>query len=451
MYCPACGSEFPEGTAYCPGCGSAVQQPNAYYGQPQNEQYYPSNAVPSPQPGGAPYYQNVAEYNAPAAAPAQKSVNLFTVLIAVVVAVALIITGVIIVPKFTGRSGGFGGSANPFSAAAGSVKKKSPQYYTLDAIGSVFNTVFDSESLTVNCSVQEDIDEYENIMNAQVAFGKDLFDTAAYIVVEDEPFFVMQDGNLIASDGWDCYEFSVQDFVSYSQGGVSFPDIDDEFTGKEAELYNAFMSCFNELLDKYKGDLSKTNELVSGHKINLGLINSLSEFWAIFIENYLLLNIAMDDECQYVPVKEAAINLNEALGIIAGFFAQASSIDTTKSGDTYHMTFNIRTVAADFVNYLQMNAVLDKIIPDSEIAMDLMEEMRDELSYMDSMTMTVDVTTNGGKAEDIVLSFNDYDEKLLVNVRNINNTTVPAGVYNTVRGSGEIVRPSMDDLFGYFW
>lgn len=276
MFCSKCGFNLPDGCSFCPECGTKIIKVSAetqtqavnnsadngfsvqnntggVYSQPNNVNAYSQqrNVNNYTQPNNVGNYAqpNVNSANAYIGQGVQKPVKKKSVLpkiIVVVVAVAVIVSAVFVVPKFIGNISG--GSDNVFEEAAGNVGKDSEAKPLLKVFSALYDTLFKTESLEINVPV------YGGSVTFSGVWGDDLNSSSFYINIQNEMYAAMKDGTFAVTDGFNARKADIKALLQNPVGFMNeLPSVLNELFSVDYAIKSA-QKTLDDLNDRLYDD-----------------------------------------------------------------------------------------------------------------------------------------------------------------------------------------------------
>jgi hypothetical protein len=469
MFCGKCGSQVDDGLAVCPFCGSAlqapVQNPGVYgyqqnanqqfggYQQYQNNGYQQGgqNGYGAQQYGG---YQQQGQGNyvinrppVPPAPPGKKAKAKkakngkkgkfpLAPVIACVLVVALVLTGIFAGPHIPFLSNLFGNgyaSDNAFAKAAKKMGKKDENYPLMNAFAAADNLIFNTKSFSFECEVYHEIK-----VSGKVTFGKDIPSTQAYIEVKEDGEVLgraaMTDGRLIVAEdgGYSNWSVDVKELCDHRADleDAYFDLMEDSYKGNNSRVayYNFTVDTYNELITDSNFESSYFS-IIKDNRVNRDALNTFADCMCAAYNSAVergKTQFGITDE-EFVKINPEGVTVNDAFTQAADFLAElpedAVEIDTEdRSGNSFDYKINGGDTADAFYDFFKNSQTIKKALPGSLFA-SLCEESQYYLDDFDGETLKGHVEIENNRLASVTAKYGN-EEIFSLKVTDINGTKI---------------------------
>ena len=473
MICPNCKNEIGN-VKFCPYCGGAVQPRPA---QPQQAQQPPVQP-PVQQPAepvfdegsgetelltepvyngpafSGPQFAPQPQMNQPAPQKAKKAkkangpkkkhrgLKAFVIVIAVLLAAA-VAAAAIVPPVLTKQD-------NPFAQKLKDVDKKSDEYYMLEVLSAVHNTLF--ASLGFTAKVSEDGD---TLATMKVKFGKDIASSQFYLNADDDIYAALKDKEFTFTDGYGKLTVNAEKLTKNSKDLKEFlnegaENIRNRSKQYKGEPYEESMKIIADTLEEAANSVdTSVLALIENWHLNVNALSEVFRYAAVFFANS-----QFGGQTYIYSLRD----FNYWYDQLASFIASGANgaFKVSKSGSTYKIKVNLKDLMLALTDYIDKNAELRRLATD-ELVDEVVAEMRDEFRYWSNEQLTLSVKL----AHQLTMAYvseikisNDYaDVKLTVS--KINTTSVSkddvSKVTRAAKNAQENVKiNSFDDLNDLF-
>ncbi len=383
MFCQNCGAVIPDDSAFCAECGAKTAD------FAQSVPFFSADTVE----------ETISEETG------KKSVkkvsgkkNPVKIIIALVLAAALVVCGIIFVPGLL-KGGKINVKENAFAAKAKEVGKNDDSYETLNLLAYVHNTLFNSKSFTF--SGPED-------SKGKIVFGKDLASTEFYFSMDDGYVkAAMFDGTFLASNSYDAVKVDVGSVVG---------DVDD-IADALVEDYMSHYS-FDSIPEETQASEYIQKEMDSIKDLILSAVKNKKlnhEILNIFLQMY---KTSMDDVVEFA----------------ASLSSDDLSVKKSKDSGTtvYSVKCNLADLAEKLLDFVDSKGILNSMY--GENADSLYNEFAEEVEYLqryhDDYDISVKAELDGNYISSVKLTVDG--ETLKVSISDVNSTKITKDDYKKV-------------------
>lgn len=414
MFCEKCGSILPENAAFCSECGAKC------------------NISVQTQPPVMPGWQPN-----PAQAPVQKKSRSkkakegkkspVKIIIALVLVAALVVCGIIFVPKLL-KGGKIDVKDNAFAAKAEDVGKNADSYDALNLLAYAHNTIFNSESFTFS---------FADMAKGKIVFGKDIASTEFCFSVADEDIYAaMFDGTFLATDGYDSVRVNVADIV-----------------GNVDEIKDWYLGMYEDALEEYGeegvGDASayigeNLNDLVSkalstikDKHLNFETVKvAWNSYFELMIANIAAHNgMTVDEYMDKAELSKDCMAFDTVydmlLDYISGLSSDVLSVKKSSDGgkDVYSFSFDLGKLVNSLLKYL------DAAGNDGKLIAAMLGDLRGDLDYYYGEEISGKVEIDGNYVSSVKINIDG--ETLKIGISDVNSTKISKDDYKKVENHAD--------------
>lgn len=445
MFCSQCGAFIGADSQFCPSCGVRIEGSEA--AQPETGNYAFSG-IPASSGGKKKRIKKKAK-----------------VLISLLLAVSIIAGGIFIAPGIVLKGNSID---NVFYLAAMKIGKDHENYPLMTALASVYNTLFNSHSLTLEFSEWD-----EKLFDMKIQLGMNISSSKLYIDVGDGNYGAFSDGRFVVIDDDSALEVDVGNITS-SESGIfaeignllisrdeedirnyeaikSTPGISEEAKknaeesiereSKSIEMYKEFFGPGN------SGDKAIKN-LISNNKLQIKNILGIIEYYFGVLEKAKKKypEIYENNEGSEQPVYDllsadtgkvsSAKVLDAFVEIIANAdYSKALKVKDSSKGSgrnaevKYNISGNIAKLLECLVEEVDEASELRKIYGDDVIE-SFCENMNDWIDFYFGDTddsyweFGLTVKTSGSYVSELIFKDEDGDAVFELNISDVNKTKV---------------------------
>ena len=472
MFCQNCGAQIDNNSPFCPSCGfrlsNQIPSANAQNFQNPQQAYTPAQNTFNGNYNGQGYnYGNVSEgyqyqggydnqgydyanqgYSYAGQDYVQPDVSqennkkplIIKAVIASVVAVAIIVSGVLFIPKLFSKVSSGKDDYYISAAKKAGIQKDDPKVQLLTEI---HNFVFGTGSFTLDVSgeLTDDTD-----VSVKAELGKDLLSSSFYLNASEkysssayQVEYVFYDGKLAVLTN---ISRKVQGNTT-KQGLLNIIDAVSILNEKDVlvsgikenigEPYEDERDLYNTVFAK---DFNKVEKsllaLVSGKEISFSGIQNIYDSNIDIIESFINY-LYMDGGGAYYNGKVPSFR--ELYECFAEFAVTTEGIRVTETRDgAYSVSVNLSTLLNDVASFITTNEKVAHFFNDSKLIAEIAEELRYEASDEDLYGWDLaggEIVFNDGKLSNVYVHF-DGESLLNLNFTDVDNTKVDSSIYNSI-------------------